>query len=147
MDQNLNSMEIQATSWLKKIEQNSTDKTPSKLQGFASGFSQSKACQLLTAAYESAMKKRGVSSELDDATRTRLNKISKWLEKHECPGLLLYGYCGIGKTTMLKSLFDVLNIGRGYDKVIFITASDIYDYIKNEDMQDGTSSLNLCLSC
>lgn len=135
MNQNSNSMDIQAENWLKRIEQNSTDKTPSKLQGFASGISQSTACELLTATYGSAMKKRGVSAELDDATRTRLTKISKWLVKHDCPGLLLYGYCGIGKTTMLKSLFDVLNIGRGYDKVIFITASDIYDYIKNEDMQ------------
>ena len=141
MEKELKDMELMARNWLKRMDQNSTDRTPSKLAGFMSCATLQSASEILTASYAGTMKRRGVTSPLDDATRTRLAKIAKWLVKHECPGLLLYGQCGIGKTTMLKALREMLSIGRGFGQVVYVTASEINGLMMDDAMRDKYEQL------
>ena len=46
----------------------------------------------------------------DEATRSHLSKVAKWLTVSTRPGLLLYGGIGNGKTTMVNAIADVIRI-------------------------------------
>ncbi|MGM9737177.1 MAG: AAA family ATPase [Candidatus Cryptobacteroides sp.] len=62
--------------------------------------------------------------------------MSKWLIKSSCPGLVIYGPCGTGKTTMVKALQQILEVGRKFDNVCYLNACQIVDYFRNEDTRD-----------
>lgn len=74
---------------------NHTDKTP----------------QYLAQAYRMEVEKWGGTLQLDEYTKRAITDVSRWAVEHRKPGLMLRGYVGIGKTTMmlaLAKLFDVI---------------------------------------
>lgn len=76
------------------------DKTPEDTEKF------------LLAAYEAEVVRRGASMQLDINTGAVITAVSRWLTSHVKPGLMLRGYIGVGKTTMMyaiSSLFRFLS--------------------------------------
>lgn len=66
--------------------------------------------QYLEAAYRMEVERRGGTYQADEYTRAAIITISRWLTSHQKPGLMLRGYIGIGKTTMLLAIKDVMNV-------------------------------------
>ena len=66
--------------------------------------------QYLEHAYRMEVEKRNREYQADSYTTTAINAISRWLTTHRKPGLMLRGYIGIGKTTMLYAIRDVLQV-------------------------------------
>lgn len=121
--------------WVSRLEESSTDRTPSKLEGNAAGLTREDAERVLTAAYTAAMARRGIRRAIDEPTRERLRKASRWLAKREKPSLLLYGHCGVGKTTMLRSLAELLKEGRNFEGIASITATEVYEMFRDEALR------------
>ena len=70
-----------------------------------------KAPQYLAQAYRMEVEKWGGTLQLDEYTKRAITDVSRWAVEHRKPGLMLRGYVGIGKTTMmlaLAKLFDVI---------------------------------------
>lgn len=70
-----------------------------------------KTTQYLFAAYRSEVAKRGGQPQFDEYTKRAIVDVSRWAVQHTKPGLMLRGYVGVGKTTMLHALatlFDVV---------------------------------------
>lgn len=68
--------------------------------------------QYLTEAYRHEVEKRGGALQLDTYTQRAIADTARWLVNHTKQGLMLRGYVGVGKTTMLRaitSLFSILN--------------------------------------
>ncbi len=120
---------------IRKFMASSTDTTPFKLQGGLASLPQNEVSQVLAAAYSSKIKSRGICSELDEETLAHIDKGAKWLVKRECPGLILYGLCGTGKTTMVKALEELLKIGRNSDDVVRQTSSQLVEYFRDDDQR------------
>lgn len=71
---------------------------------------QDKVPEYVTHAYSTEVMKRGYRLDLDKNTSEVISYIARWLTTHTKPGLMLRGYVGIGKTTMLYAIRDVMNI-------------------------------------
>lgn len=87
-------MRRQVTTQPQRIT-NHTDKTP----------------QYLAMAYKMEVERWGGTLQLDSFTQRTIADVSRWAVQHKKPGLMLRGYVGVGKTTMLFALarvFDVL---------------------------------------
>lgn len=87
-------MRRQVTTQPQRIT-NHTDKTP----------------QYLEMAYKMEVERWGGTLQLDSFTQRAIADVSRWAVQHKKPGLMLRGYVGVGKTTMLFALarvFDVL---------------------------------------
>lgn len=87
-------MRRQVTTQPQRIT-NHTDKTP----------------QYLAMAYKMEVERWGGTLQLDSFTQRAIADVSRWAVQHKKPGLMLRGYVGVGKTTMLFALarvFDVL---------------------------------------
>lgn len=87
-------MRRQVTTQPQRIT-NHTDKTP----------------QYLAMAYKMEVERWGGTLQLDSFTQRAIADVSRWAVAHKKPGLMLRGYVGVGKTTMLLALakvFDVL---------------------------------------
>ncbi len=87
-------MRRQVTTQPQRIT-NHTDKTP----------------QYLAMAYQMEVERWGGTLQLDSFTQRAIADVSRWAVQHKKPGLMLRGYVGVGKTTMLFALarvFDVL---------------------------------------
>lgn len=67
----------------------------------------------LEKAYAMEVAKRGSRYVADKNTAAIITAVSRWLTTHTKPGLMLRGYIGIGKTTMLYAIRDVLQICTG----------------------------------
>lgn len=68
--------------------------------------------KFLLAAYEAEVARRKASMQLDINTGAVITAVSRWLTGHVKPGLMLRGYIGVGKTTMMyaiSSLFRYLS--------------------------------------
>ena len=67
--------------------------------------------QYLAMAYKMEVERWGGTLQLDEYTQRAISDVSRWAVQHKKPGLMLRGYVGVGKTTMLFALarvFDVL---------------------------------------
>ncbi len=120
---------------VSRLAENSTDRTPSKLEGCASVLALEDAEKVLTVAYTAGMRRRGIQCTIDEATKDRLYKVAKWITKREKPGLLLYGHCGVGKTTMLKAICELLKEGRSFENIALVTATNIYESLRDENLR------------
>ena len=68
--------------------------------------------QYLAEAYRNEVSRRGGTLQMDAYTQRAIADTARWLVSHTKPGLMLRGYIGVGKTTMLLSiavLFRVVN--------------------------------------
>jgi DNA replication protein DnaC len=61
-------------------------------------------------AYIMEVEKRGCKFDYDKNTMTIISTVSRWLTTHTKPGLMLRGYIGIGKTTMLLAIRDCISV-------------------------------------
>lgn len=118
---------------IQKVQSNLTDTTPYKLCGRLGQLSQSDVMHLLASSYSAQVESRGILCPLDEITLKRIEKISNWLMKRSSPGLILYGTCGTGKTTMVKALQKVMGLGRKYYSVSCLNACQIVDYFRSEE--------------
>lgn len=75
--------------------------------------------QYVEAAYRMEVAKRGMQFIEDGFTANAIRTISRWLVNHTKPGLMLRGYIGVGKTTMMYAIADVLQIVAGKSMKIF----------------------------
>lgn len=62
----------------------------------------------LTVAYEAEVVRCGADMQADIYTGTAITSVSRWLTTHKKPGLILRGYIGVGKTTMMWAIRSVL---------------------------------------
>ena len=69
----------------------------------------------------------------DDFTTSRIAKVAEWMKKENNPGLLLYGTVGTGKSTMLRSISDILKDVLGLE----VARTTAYRLV--EDFQDRDS--------
>lgn len=64
--------------------------------------------KFLTAAYDAEVVRRGADIQIDLNTAAAIQTVSRWLTSHTKPGLMLRGYIGVGKTTMMWAIRSVL---------------------------------------
>lgn len=60
--------------------------------------------------YKSEVEKRCMEFKADEVTLDKINKASKWLAGTRKFGLLLYGAVGSGKTTLARSICNLISI-------------------------------------
>lgn len=91
----------------------------------------------LTAAYKHQVASVGMLYLPDQYTDKALADVARWLTTHTKSGLLLRGYLGVGKTTMLKAMAATLKIL--IQKTLpIVDAREISNLARNEK---GTSRL------
>ena len=66
--------------------------------------------QYVEKAYMMEVLKRGCKYEADSNTTKIIATVSRWLTTHTKPGLMLRGYIGVGKTTMLYAIRDIISV-------------------------------------
>lgn len=59
-------------------------------------------------AYNAEVVRRGTDMQTDINTNAAIQAVSRWLTTHTKPGLMLRGYIGVGKTTMMWAIRSVL---------------------------------------
>lgn len=97
--------------------------TPSsKLLGVLNAVSKAELSELLKSLYEANVANRGLQVKFDQYTYEKISKVSSWLFTSKKPGLLLYGNCGTGKTTMIRCILRMMKAGRKIEDVRFLTA-------------------------
>ena len=69
-----------------------------------------KAEEYLAMAYRMEVEKWGGTLQLDNYTKRAIADVSRWTVQHRKPGLLLRGYVGVGKTTMLYAMARVFDV-------------------------------------
>lgn len=120
---------------LARLRQDSKAQTLSKLSEELGPLTTEEVESLLTACFIKELAKRGSPTELDEETKTVIRKVSVWFLKPDKPGLLLYGWCGTGKTTMLKAMNALFKLGRSDSDVIYTTAQTLFDVCKDPMMK------------
>ena len=96
---------------------------------------------MLTACYVHEVERRGKVYKDDEATRQHIASVSKWLTNPRGkPGLFLYGNIGSGKTTLARSIAQLISLLYGneyhYDDrkgVVTVSALQLADEAKKED--------------
>lgn len=83
-------------------------------------------------AYRAVCLSRGADIAPNDTyLAARLQAVAKWLHSHNKPGLLLRGYVGVGKTTMLRAVSITLtNLNQGGFRIV--SAMQINDMAKED---------------
>lgn len=83
-------------------------------------------------AYRAVCLSRGADIAPNDTyLAARLQAVAKWLHTHNKPGLLLRGYVGVGKTTMLRAVSITLsNLNQGGFRIV--SAMQINDLAKED---------------
>lgn len=88
----------------------------------------------LAMVYQTEVEERGLSCVFDEATKDCIRKVAEWLCRGRKNGLLMAGFVGNGKTTMLKAvarLFALLHIEyedgnrRLYRNVRYVSALEL----------------------
>lgn len=101
--------------------------TPSsKLLGVLNAVSKAELSELLKSLYEANVANRGLQVKFDQYTYEKISKVSSWLFTSKKPGLLLYGKCGTGKTTMIRCILRMMKADRKIEDVRFLTAKELY---------------------
>lgn len=88
--------------------------------------------QYLTAAYIAEVERHGGSYRSDAYTQRAISDVSRWLTSHTKPGLLLRGYVGVGKTTIMRAAGQVLAIAAGKTMQVY-DARAIANLAKNDE--------------
>jgi DNA replication protein DnaC len=70
--------------------------------------SQDDAAKFLQVAYRAEVERRNMQVAFDTCTSAAINAVSRWLTSHTKPGLILRGYIGVGKTTMMWAIRSIL---------------------------------------
>ncbi len=65
---------------------------------------------MLAECYRAELMKRRINMAIDDVTRDKITRVSKWLCGDHKIGLLLYGTVGSGKTTMANAVCELIGI-------------------------------------
>lgn len=68
------------------------------------------AAQYMAMAYKMEVEHWGGTLQLDEYTKRAISDVSRWAVNHKKPGLMLRGYVGVGKTTMLFALARVFDV-------------------------------------
>lgn len=106
---------------------------------------------MLYLCYKNEVEKRRMTFKPDEATKDRVERVAKWLQSEESKaGLLLYGGCGTGKSTMARAICTLIDYlyESSYDsekrQVIICSAYNIskycqdspkyYDRLKSEEL-------------
>lgn len=69
--------------------------------------SDDEAAAFLAAAYEQEVVRRSTTMQRDMFTDAAIKAVARWTTKHTKPGLMLRGYVGVGKTTMMWAMRSV----------------------------------------
>lgn len=111
--------------------------TPSsKLLGVLNAVSKAELSELLKSLYEANVANRGLQVKFDQYTYEKISKVSSWLFTSKKPGLLLYGKCGTGKTTMIRCILRMMKADRKIEDVRFLTAKELYDCYRDESRKN-----------
>lgn len=89
----------------RQVEQSCKAEPPVKL-----GLSAEDAERYLQVAYSGEVRKRGGTVKADRYTREVIHSVAKWLVTLPKPGLMLRGYIGVGKTTMMLAVKRMLHL-------------------------------------
>ena len=101
-------------------------------------------CNAIYAAMLAVTASRGREFVHDTDTRNHIVKAAKWLiDPNKKPGLLLFGGVGNGKTTLARTIVNVIDklmeIELGYNKfpkIQFVTAKSICDLLSGKKEKD-----------
>jgi len=103
-------------------------------------------CNMLMLCYENEVEMRRIHFVADDNTKQNVSKAAKWLTGDYKVGLILYGGVGNGKTTLARSICELISIlfkkdewtGKGVAKFsalelskMMLDSPDRYNQIKN----------------
>ena len=96
---------------------------------------------MLTACYVHEVERRGRVFQDDEATRQHIASVAKWLTNgNGKPGLFLYGNPGNGKTTLARSIAQLISLLYGHEyryddrkDVLTVSALQLADEAKKED--------------
>jgi DNA replication protein DnaC len=94
--------------------------------------------QYLRVAYETECNARHQPMVMDNYTANTIGAVARWLssESHTKGSLLLRGYVGVGKTTMLRSV-STLFIGLGLGGFRIVSAFNLAELAKDKDAFQG----------
>ncbi len=90
--------------------------------------------QYLAAAYRSEVERNGGTFRPDAYTQRAVGDVARWLTTHTKPGLMLRGYVGVGKTTVMMAAAKVLAIAAGRTMKI-VDARAITTMAKNDERE------------
>ena len=83
--------------------------------------------------YVSIVSARGRKFIKDEFTLYNIHGVAEWLKNDSKDGLLLYGEVGTGKTTLMRSIFQVLKIDLRR-KVDILTAFQLVELFQHRDI-------------
>lgn len=105
--------------------------------------------EMLKRCYQGEVSKRRIPFTYDEQTQKNISKAAKWLTGDYKVGLMLYGGVGNGKTTLAKSICELISIlfkesewvGKKVDRISALELSkiihekpDLYHKIKSEEL-------------
>ena len=73
-------------------------------------FDEQTVCSMLLLSYQSEVEMRRIQFISDDNTKEKVSKAAKWLTGNYKVGLMLYGGVGNGKTTLGRSIGNLISI-------------------------------------
>ena len=89
-----------------------------------------KVSSYLKAAYKAQVDYSGLAFKDDNYTKFAVESVSEWLLHRKKSGLILCGYIGVGKTTMLFAIAEVLRILTRKEMTI-VSSSTISNYARD----------------
>ena len=112
-------------SFISKLKQNNTQPrfTLAKYEKLIPEY--------LTIAYKNRVELRGIEPIMDEYTTTTISDMSRWLVKRPKVGIMLRGYVGVGKTTLLYAVQDLLT--SVYKMMKVTSALEITELAKNDE--------------
>lgn len=99
--------------------------------------------EFLSVAYRQECSNRNIEPLMDNSTIATIASVSRWLsaESHTKGSLLLRGYVGVGKTTMLRAIRSLF-LGLGLPAFQIKSAFDINDLAKDKARFDELKNVD-----